>query len=128
MGIILCSHNYAGFIQFIVGPSYDVCGDMLEIVLSSPLPSLPGNASPATAKRVQQPATTNGDFSDGGGEEGEEEEKAVESGDESSEICNGASRLIRVWADHLMQNRQKWKMESSKKGTYIDVDSSGSRV
>ena len=108
----------AGFIQFIVGPSYDVCGDMLEIVFSSPPSTLPGNgAAAATTTSEVVRSTTNSE----GGESGEGEESGGEGEGEgvgAREKCSAAAglRLIRVWAEHLMENRKRWKMESSKEG------------
>ena len=111
-----------GFIQFIVGPSYDVCGDMLEIIFSSPPSTLPGNGAAAatTATEVVRSTAASSDDDDDGDSGGEGESCEEREGEEGGarEKCNttAASRLIRVWSEHLMENRRRWKLESSNKG------------
>ena len=83
-----------------MGPSYDVCGDMFEIVLSHSAPP----STPATVKMVQPaPGGTNNSGSD-------EEDKKEDNSN------SGSSKQIRVWADHLTNNKKRWKMESAKNG------------
>ena len=99
----------SGFIQFIVGPSYDVCGDTLEMVLSSPPPSLPPSTKTMVVKHIKG-SSSSGSASE---EEGGEEETCAEAGEPSTVV---GPRQIRVWAEHLTENRRKWKLESAKKG------------
>ena len=93
-----------------MGPSYDVCGDMLEMVLSSPPPPLPPSTKTMVVKHIKG-SSSSGSASE---EEGEEE-TCAEAGESSTSI---GPRQIRVWAEHLTENRRKWRMESAKKGQY----------
>lgn len=91
----------AGFIQFIVGPSYDLCGDMFEIVLSHPPPA--SSMTPASAKMVQSAASNADSVVDG---ENKSDDK----------LKSTSSKHIRVWAEHLTENKKNWKLESAKNG------------
>ena len=79
-----------------MGPSFDVCGDMFEIVLSHPA----APSTPATVKMVQPASGTDSSGSD----------------EEDKNLNSGSSKQIRVWADHLTNNKKKWKLESAKNG------------
>ena len=91
-----------------MGPSYDVCGDMLEMVLSSPPPSLPPSTKTMVVKHIKG-SSSSGSASE---EEGEED-TCTEAGESSTSV---GPRQIRVWAEHLTENRRKWKLESAMKG------------
>lgn len=82
-----------------MGPSFDVCGDMFEIVLSHP-------ASPNTPAVIKQVKPATGTSSSGS----DEEDKAEDNSN------SGSSKQIRVWADHLTNNKKNWKSESAKNG------------
>ena len=85
-----------------MGPSFDVCGDMFEIVLSHPVASQ-SPKTPANVKMVQSAPGTDSSGSD-------EEDKTGEN------LNSSSSKQIRVWADHLTNNKKKWKLESAKNG------------
>ena len=84
-----------------MGPSFDVCGDMFELVLSHPA----SPNTPASFKMVQPAPGTDSSGSDG-------EDKTNEDKKEDT----GSSKEIRVWADHLTNNKKNWKIESAKNG------------
>ena len=87
-----------------MGPSFDVCGDMFEIVLSHP-------ASPSTPVAIKMVKPAAGTDSSGSDEEDKKKE------DKKEDCLNpGSSKQIRVWAHHLTNNKKSWKLESAKNG------------
>ena len=84
---------------------------MLEMVLTSPPPALPPSTTATKVKQIK------GSSSSGSGSDEEEEEEGDREHDESSRPSeNCGPRQIRVWADHLTENRKRWKLESAKNG------------
>jgi hypothetical protein len=76
---------------------------MFELVLSHP-------ASPNTPASVKMVQPAPGTDKSGSDEEGKKKDKK-----EDNLNC-GSSKQIRVWADHLTNNKKNWKLESAKNG------------
>ena len=110
-----------------MGPSFDMCGDMFEFLVPHP-------ASSNTPATVQPALGTDSPGSDGEDKmnedekedktnedktnEDEEEDKMNEDKEDNLNTGSSKRKEIRVWADHLADNKKKWKtlIESANNG------------
>ena len=96
-----------------MGPSFDVCGDMFELLSSHPA----SPNTPATFKMVQPAPGTDSSGSDGEDKTNEDKKEDKTNEDKKEDnLKTGRSKQIRVWADHLTNNKKNWKEECTKNG------------
>ena len=86
----VCVCMCAGFIDYIVTPSFELCGDVLELLLSTPPPS------PASSGSSDDPSLPT---------EGNQETVVV---DKPRPI-----HPRRLWELHLQHNKQRWEHEET---------------
>ncbi|XP_059174734.1 dual specificity calcium/calmodulin-dependent 3',5'-cyclic nucleotide phosphodiesterase 1A-like isoform X4 [Physella acuta] len=90
----LVAESQIGFIDFIVDPSFQVMGDMLEKVMS-PLNSQSANSH---NRNIDEAIS----------------EEVFESKDRRDKSTNGRFELRRPWVDCLLQNKSNWKVRAIK--------------
>ncbi len=94
--------SYVGFIDHILKPSFEVCGDMLELLLSQ---SVGGEGGKEGGRRGTGVERSRREMGEEGGHSGTREGDSRGTGVEGGATATG----LRVWTAHYNENRQRWK-------------------